>query len=98
MRAPLKEQWFLFDPGFHREKIMSVSAQELVLVFVVGLVCVILARKMPHKWLMGVPLLFLVLSAATPADPISTLIAAVPCSTIYVAAFLIYEQKLRRVA
>lgn len=67
---------------------LAISIQEILLVAFSGMVAVVLARRYRRPWLLGIPAQIAVISLGTPADLISTLLIAVPCSLLYGAGIL----------
>jgi hypothetical protein len=86
---------------------MSVGINEIVVVVVSVIVVAFVTRKRPahkqshwgnRKWLWGVPAILAIASLTSPADPVSTLIFAVPTSALYVTALLRMERRLSPIA
>ena len=65
---------------------MHVSIQEVVLIIAAAAVSGVLARRSHCPWLLGIPVQVAVISFCTPADPVSTLMIAVPCCLLYALA------------
>lgn len=74
---------------------MHVGALEIALLVLTGIVALIAAKRTSRGWLAGVILLAAVAMFASPADIVSMLAIAVPCSTIYCVALLRMEKRLQ---
>lgn len=82
---------------------MGVGTQEAILVLVAILVVAVTTRRRAEgkasawqnrAWLWGVPSILAFAAVTSPADPVSTLLFAVPASAIYVTALLRLERRL----
>jgi Sec-independent protein secretion pathway component TatC len=62
---------------------MHIGIQEIVLIIMSAVVAALLARRCHRPWLLGMPVQVAVISFCTPADPVSTLLIAVPCCLLY---------------
>ena len=62
---------------------MHVGVQEIVLIIFSAIVAAIIARRSHRPWLLGIPVQVAVISICTPADPVSTLMIALPCCVMY---------------
>lgn len=67
---------------------MAVSVQEILLVVFSTVMAAVLARRFRRPWLLGIPLQIVAMSFGTPADLLSTLLIALPCSLLYGAGVL----------
>lgn len=67
---------------------MHVGVQEIVLIIFSAVVAVFMARRSHRPWLLGVPVQVAVISICTPADPMSTLMIALPCCVLYALGVL----------
>ena len=82
---------------------MNVGIQEAIFVLISILVVAVTTRRRaegkaspwPNRaWLWGVPGILAFAAVTSPADPLSSLLFAVPASTIYVTALLRLERRL----
>ena len=76
--------------------VFSISVAEAGIVAVLTLVAAVAFRWTGRPWLLGVPMMFLATSLATPADPASTLLTGIPVAVIHVAALVWTERRLLR--
>ena len=67
---------------------MGIGILEIALLFIVT-ACVAVAVVMTkRRWLLGLPVYFVIATLCSPADPLSTVLIAVPCCLVYVFALL----------
>lgn len=67
---------------------MHVSIQEVVLIIFSAIVAGVMVRRCHRPWLLGIPVQVAVISFCTPADPLSTLMIALPCGVMYALGVL----------
>ncbi len=67
---------------------MHVGIQEVVLIIMSAVVAAFMARRCHRPWLLGIPVQVAVISICTPADPVSTLMIALPCCVMYALGVL----------
>ncbi len=67
---------------------MHLGIQEVVLIVMSAVVAMFMARRCRRPWLMGIPVQVAVISICTPADPVSTLMIALPCCLLYALGVL----------
>ena len=67
---------------------MHVGIQEIVLIIFSAIVAAFTARRCRRPWLLGIPVQVAVISICTPADPVSTLMIALPCCGMYALGVL----------
>lgn len=67
---------------------MHVGIQEIVLIIISAAVAAFMARRSHRPWLLGIPVQVAVISICTPADPVSTLMIALPCCVMYALGVL----------
>ncbi|NQV28086.1 MAG: hypothetical protein HQ518_27355 [Rhodopirellula sp.] len=67
---------------------MHIGIQEVFLIIFSTIVAVFMARRRHRPWFLGIPVQVAVISACTPADPVSTLLIAVPCCVLYTLGVL----------
>jgi len=67
---------------------MHVGIQEIVLIIFSAIVAARMARRSHRPWLWGIPVQVAVISICTPADPVSTLMIALPCCGMYALGVL----------
>lgn len=86
---------------------MGVGIIEILFVLLTSIVVAIVTRRRSadkpsswpnRKWLWGVPAIFAIASATSPADMLSTCCYAVPTAILYVSALLRMEKRLTPVA
>ncbi len=74
---------------------LSIGVLEIALFLVTAIVTVTVAMRTSRSWLNGIIALAVVAMLASPADPVSMLLIAVPCCTIYTAALIRMEKRLQ---
>lgn len=74
---------------------LSIGALEVSLLVVTAFVSLRVASRTSRSWVNGIIALAAVAMLTSPADPLSMLIIAVPCCTIYTAALLRLEKRLQ---
>lgn len=57
---------------------MGLGVNEILLVIAASIVSIVVARRRDRRWIALVPLVFLNVALLTPADPMSTLLIALP--------------------
>jgi Sec-independent protein secretion pathway component TatC len=67
---------------------MHGGIQEIVLIIFSAIVAAFMARRSHRPWLWGIPVQVAVISICTPADPVSTLMIALPCCVMYALGVL----------
>ena len=76
----------------------SIGVSELLIVVVLAVLAVTFGRRPERRWLFGIPAMFAWVTCTTPADPVSLLLVAVPCSGIYSVAMIWQQRHVRPVA
>jgi Sec-independent protein secretion pathway component TatC len=74
---------------------LSIGALEIALLLVTAIVTVWVAMRTSRSWLNGIIAFAAIAMLTSPADPVSMLLIAVPCCTIYTAALLRMEKRLQ---
>ena len=74
---------------------LGIGVTEIGLLLVTATVTLWLARRTSRSWLTGIIPLAAVAMLTSPADPLSMLLIAMPCCTIYVAALRRMEKRLQ---
>jgi Sec-independent protein secretion pathway component TatC len=74
---------------------LSIGVLEIALVLATAIVTVWVAMRTSRSWLNGNIAFAAVAMLTSPADPVSMLLIAVPCCTIYTAALLRMEKRLQ---
>jgi Sec-independent protein secretion pathway component TatC len=67
---------------------MQVGVLEVVLIVISAALATFLTQRCHRPWLLGIPVQVAVISVCTPADPVSTLLIAVPCCGVYALGVL----------
>lgn len=67
---------------------MHVGIQEVVFIILSAIVSAVMACRCQRPWLLGIPVQAAVISICTPADPLSTLMIALPCCVVYALGVL----------
>ncbi|MDA1163728.1 MAG: hypothetical protein O3B13_11555 [Planctomycetota bacterium] len=67
---------------------MQVGVLEVGLIVISAVSATFLARRSHRPWLLGIPVQVAVISICTPADPVSTLMIALPCCVMYALGVL----------
>lgn len=67
---------------------MHVGIQEVVLIIMSAVAAAFMVRRSHRPWLLGIPVQVAVISLCTPADPVSTLMIALPCCVMYALGVL----------
>lgn len=62
---------------------MGIGVNELVLLLLVTASALVGVKLTKRRWLLGLPAMFVVAILFSPADPLSTLLIALPCCCIY---------------
>lgn len=74
-------------------ELFSISAVEVAIVAILATASFVISRRTRRGWVLGIPALFATLSVFTPADPVSTLLAGIPVTAIYVTALISTERR-----
>lgn len=73
----------------------STGPAELMFVLLCGAAAGIIRKRTGRDWVWGIPIQIALLAAITPADLLSTVLAAIPVTLVYAVALLRTERKVQ---
>lgn len=75
---------------------MNVGVLEIVLVAIVTVAAAVAVLTTGRRWVLAFPAYFAIAAVCSPADPLSTVLFAVPCCVVYAIGILTTSRAAER--